>query len=398
MTTLPTYPDGTPISQNDGIECDEWVRETPLFRPLCGQEFYPGVGDDTCNLCVAPRIEPVPEAPCSVRMLPDPSRTYLLSVETPFNVSFEYPGLSPWNDDVANPGIVNMGAGGPSSTMPATSIITDSAGSYEYRTQLPLLGDIWSRSLVNVNPTVLPGGFIVPGNVQTVGSKLQCSWSASRTQTIVQGLNNRMTLISPPDNTVSHPTKWNFRSEHTKGCVVTMSIVYLVETPNLTVPDWDSPSTKYLIRVTFTIREIGGGVPYWKSLTQSVPTFQYGAPEELMLNPVGVVAPCWVPWAYASRSYEFSTSDKAAFMAASMFELTRRDTKSYAISGSVVYDLANKTTPKLSDDAIFAVWGGGLGWTTYAPSTLNNTYFTTGDMSTGWPTKLVVTRIPVVTT
>lgn len=398
MTGLPTNPDGSAVSQNDGIECDEWVRETPLFRPLCGQEFYPGVADETCNLCVTPHVPPIAEAPCSVHMLPDPSRTYMLAVESPFSVDFQYPGLSPWNNDVANPGIVNLNAGGPNSTMPATSIITDSASSYEYRTQLPLLGDIWPRSIIGVNPVVLPGGYIVPGNIQTVGSNLQCSWSTIRTETVVFGSVNRQTLISPPIDAVSHPTKWNFRSTHTKGCIITMSIVYLVETPNLAVPDWASASTQYVIRVGFVIREVGGGVPYWKSLTQSAPTFQYGAPEELMIDPTGVVASCWVPWAYASRVYEYSTNNRAAFMAASTFELTRKAATSYAISGNVVYDLSDKTTARVSDDAVFAVWAGGLGWTTHAPAYLSKTYFTSGDMSTGWPTKLIVTRNAVVTT
>ncbi len=55
---LPTNPDGTLVDQNDGIECDEWIREADLFRPLCGQEFYPATWDNTCEICVAPVFVP----------------------------------------------------------------------------------------------------------------------------------------------------------------------------------------------------------------------------------------------------------------------------------------------------------------------------------------------------
>ncbi len=62
MTIPQVNPDGTLVSQNYGVDCDEWVREVGFFRPLCSQEFFPSVGDDTCDICVSPVQEPPAES------------------------------------------------------------------------------------------------------------------------------------------------------------------------------------------------------------------------------------------------------------------------------------------------------------------------------------------------
>lgn len=330
-------------------------------------------------------------------MLPDATKGYFLAVETPFTVDFTYPGLGPWHEDITNPYSSTIGV--PSSTIPATIIASDATNGYEYRTILSDLGDIWApRMITGLNPVVMPGGVITPGSVVDIGSRVACTWTTTRNLRVSTTALDRVSTISPAVDATPHPSHWNYRTTTTRHADVTMVITYQVDTPDIAVPNWNGSSTNYTITVAFQVRETtNAGLAYWKPLATSTPVYTYGA-EALQTVPVtGVPSPVWIPYAYASRTYRYTTNDKAAFMAATTFNLTRvTPTSQPQINGlggsSTVYDLTDKTTPKAASDAIFAVWGGGLGWTTYAATGSTKTLFSTGDMSTGWPTTLVVSR------
>lgn len=340
-----------------------------------------------------------PETPCSERMLPDQTRAYFLAIETPFEVDFAYPGLSPWNEDIANPYASTVG--GPTSTMPATLIVSDMTKGYEFHTILTDLGDIWApRMITGLNPIIMPGGVITPGSVEDIGSRIACTWSTSRTLRVSTSTIDRTTTITPAEDSVDHPSYWNVRSSTTRHADVTMGITYQVDTPDLITPNWNSASTNYSITVEFQVSEVtNAGLAYRKPVATSIPFYTYGS-EELQTVPItGVPAPVWIPYAYASRTYRYTTNNRASFMAATTFELTPvTPTTQPQITGlgglSTVYDLTDKTTPKAANDAVFAVWGGGLGWTTYAASGSSKTLFSSGNMSTGWPAKLIVSRTP----
>jgi len=330
-------------------------------------------------------------------MLPDPTRAYFLAVETPFTVDFTYPALAPWNEDITNPYASTIG--GSSSTIPATIIASDPTNGYEYRAMLSDFGDIWEpRVITGLNPVVMPGGVITPGSVIDIGTRVACTWTTTRNLRVSTNGADRVSTISPAVDANPHPTHWNYRTSTTRHADVTMVVTYQVDTPDITVPNWDGPSTNYTITVAFQVRETtDAGLAYWKPLASSIPVYIYGD-EVLQTVPVtGVPSPVWIPYAYTSRTYRYTTTNKASFMAATTFDLTRvSPTSQPQISrlggSSTVYDLTDKTTPKAASDAIFAVWGGGLGWTTYAATGSTKTLFSSGDMSTGWPTKLVVSR------
>lgn len=101
-----------PLSDpNDGIECDEWYREAGLFRPLCGQQFYPAVSDNTCDVCIDP-IFKAPEYTCPWEFLAD-SPGQLIRAPSNLNIEFQTGDLEFRESYVCNR-TVNVGGFGKS--------------------------------------------------------------------------------------------------------------------------------------------------------------------------------------------------------------------------------------------------------------------------------------------
>lgn len=397
-----------PLSnQNDGIECDEWVREAGLFRPLCGQPFFPSVGDDTCDVCVSPYVPLVPETPCSVRMLPDPAKTYYLAVDSPpFGVSFAYPTLSSWKSQTVSPFFVS----GPemNGPWPVNESVLDPLYGYRWDFNLGATGNVWGiPAITNVNPIVQPSYVINPGTEVTggvpgfVGSRRVCRSNLIRYEVISQTELIRTSTVNPLADAIIKPQRFATRVRHVHAARVTQQISYFAHTAASPL-DWDGPSTAYGIAMALAVEHFVIEMQAWyKQLNGSTP---WGYPgSELYpydFSPLGSFRNAFPPKAVCSRFYSFSTTDKTAFMSASSFVLTMTPPPSVIVAPAAypMYDIDDhvtvRTFPETTDWIEAGYSPSDSKWDSTGPFEWQKVLHTnaTGVFSSGWPTQIRVVR------
>lgn len=407
MATLPVNLDGTLVSQNDGVACDEWVREAGLFRPLCGQTFYPAVGDETCDVCVSPYVPQVPETPCSVRMLPDPAKTYYLAIDTPFSVSFAYPTLASWKSQTVCPfwssGLAMYGP------WPVNESFSDVNG-YRYDFNLGATGNVWGvPAIANVNPIVQPSYVITPGTEVTgavhgfVGSRQICGSNLIRSEVISQTELIRTSTVNPVADSIIKPQAFATRVRHTHATRVTQQVSYFAHTAASPL-NWDGSSTAYGIAVALAVEHfvINDSMQAWYKQLNGSPPWGYPGSElyPYDFSPIGNLRTAFPPKAVCSRFYSFSTTDRAAFMAANSFVLTMTPPPSVIVAPASypMYDIDDhvtvRTFPGTTDWIEAGYSPSDNKWDSTGPFEWQKVLHTNaaGNFSTGWPAQIRVIR------
>lgn len=380
------------------MTCKTWnLLAQKYFNPLCTNRFFPDASTNSCPLCVAPYIPRVVETPCSEVILPDKTKTYMLVVKTPASVSFSYPGLSPWKDDLANPS--GSYASRFASGWPSNIITSDPLYGYEFWWNHGASGNIWGAQLItDLDPIKVKSAVIQPGYPTVVSSKVRCGYAISKVVTTFTEI-PRATTISPPVDSFVHPQVWTTLNQEKVQCRVTCVLDYWAETPDLIGgPYWDDPATTYNVMMSCLVEQtssLQNGAKLLYSNRSGSPPWGYGA------GVLGVSVDGFFervsgssPGAVTFASYRYSTTDRAAFLAASSFSLTKQPIS----AGYTPLATPNSTSTITGTGGyvLSVVQQGGSfpGWSTIAPSSggINTQFSDGGPMATGWPDTLVVLR------
>ena len=377
------------------MTCKTWsLLAEKYFNPLCTNRFY---SPESCPICVSP-FQNATVTPCSKVILPKETKTYMLLIKTPVSVSFAYPGLSPWKDDMTNPrggSFVQFASG-----WPATIITFDTTNGYEFFWNHGASGNIWGATLItNVDPFAVKKAIIQPGTETVSGDNVKCGFGISVSKIILQTEVPRVTTINPPVDSYTHPQIWNIRNFELVKCRLIYSLEYWAETPDVIGgPDWDDPVTTYNVSVAAHLEQtssLQNGVKLGYANRSGTSPWSYG------IENTGVSVDGFVnrvqgssPGAVTFATYKYSTTNRAAFLAATSFTLTKQAVSAGYTSLSTPNSAS--TITGIGGYVMSVVQRGGSfpGWSTLAPSSSGiNTQFSDGsEMATGWPASIVVQR------